>query len=202
VFFGSTTDHVTHMAQESRTNMEPLDVVARLQEAMVVESASARQQHPFSDRPRRGDNELFEELYRNHYQAMVRLACGMVGSRAVAEDLVQDAFVAVAARLHRVEQPVPYLRTAVLNACRGHHRRLRIERRADQDLRTEGATFEVTELWDALALLTARQRAVILLRFYEDLPEAAVASTLRCRPGTVKSLTARALERLREVVER
>lgn len=143
-----------------------------------------------------------ESLYRTHFQPMVRLAWGLTGSRAVAEELVQDAFVRLHGRLAGVEHPAAYLRTAVVNACRGHHRRVRSRLRMAAEPAPAGAAPEVIELWDALEVLSARQRAAVVLRFYEDLPEAEVAQILGCRPGTVKSLTSRALERLREVVER
>jgi len=56
-------------------------------------------------------------------------------------------------------------------------------------------------MWTALARLAPRRRAVLVLRFYLDLSEAEIAATLGCRPGTVKSLTSRALADLREVLE-
>jgi RNA polymerase sigma factor (sigma-70 family) len=60
----------------------------------------------------------------------------------------------------------------------------------------------VDELRDALASLPMRQRAVLVLRFYEDMSEADIAATLGCRPGTVKSLSSRGLAALRQVIER
>lgn len=53
------------------------------------------------------------------------------------------------------------------------------------------------EMWQALRLLSSRQRAAIVLRFYEDLSEVEVAEILQCAPGTVKSLVSRGLEKLR-----
>ncbi len=143
------------------------------------------------------------DLYRERYVPMVRLAYLMVGSSTVAEDLVQDAF----ARMHRhwdhAEHPRAYLRTAVVNACRSHLRRLALERayRRHPSADGQGAVAEADELFDALAKLPARQRAALVLRFYEDLSEADIAVALGCRPGTVKSLLHRGLAELRKVVE-
>ncbi len=144
------------------------------------------------------------DLYRERYGPMVRLAYLMVGSTTVAEDLVQDAF----ARMHRhwdnAEHPKAYLRAAVVNACRSHLRRVALERayRRHPSAAGEGAVPAADEMFDALAKLPARQRAALVLRFYEDLSEADIAVALGCRPGTVKSLLHRGLAELRQVVER
>jgi RNA polymerase sigma-70 factor (sigma-E family) len=143
------------------------------------------------------------DLYRERYVPMVRLAYLIVGSTTVAEDLVQDAF----ARMHRhwdtTEHPRAYLRTAVVNACRSHLRRLALERayRRHPSAVADHMLAEADELFDALATLPSRQRAALVLRFYEDLSEADIAVALGCRPGTVKSLLHRGLGELRKVVE-
>jgi RNA polymerase sigma-70 factor (sigma-E family) len=148
------------------------------------------------------------DLYRERYVPMVRLAFLMVGSTSVAEDLVQDAF----ARMHRhwdnAEHPRAYLRMAVVNACRSHLRRLSLERAYRQRpsalaeaVQAGSPWAEPDELFDALGALPARQRAALVLRFYEDLSEADIAVALGCRPGTVKSLLHRGLAELRKVVE-
>lgn len=143
------------------------------------------------------------DLYRERYVPMVRLAFLMVGSTTVAEDLVQDAF----ARMHRpwdtIEHPKAYLRTSVVNACRSHLRRLALERayKRNPSVVAESVPAEADELFDTLAALPARQRAALVLRFYEDLSEADIAVALGCRPGTVKSLLHRGLAELRKVVE-
>lgn len=143
------------------------------------------------------------DLYRERYGPMVRLAYLMVGSTTIAEDLVQDAF----ARMHRhwgtTEHPRAYLRMSVLNACRSHLRRQALERsyKRNATLLSDSIPAEADELFDALGALPARQRAALVLRFYEDLSEADIAVALGCRPGTVKSLLHRGLAELRKVVE-
>lgn len=146
--------------------------------------------------------DALETLFRTQYRPMVRLAFAMTGSAAVAEELVQDCFVRLHRRIVGLDHPAAYLRTAVVNACREHHRRLHLERTRRPDPLPEATPGEVGELWDALAVLNPRQRAAVVLRFYEDLSEAEIAATLGCRPGTVKSLLSRALAKLREVVEK
>src|SRR6266571_9129414 len=156
------------------------------------------------------DTGRLGELYLRHADAAVRLAYLLTGDRALAEDLVQDAFVRLAGRLIHLRDPGAfdaYLRTTVVNLTRSHFRRRRVERayleRARSATAQEAARWPASsvedreEMWRALARLSQRQRAAIVLRFYEDLPEAQVADILKCRPGTVKSLVSRGLETLR-----
>jgi RNA polymerase sigma-70 factor (sigma-E family) len=159
---------------------------------------------PVSDRGRIG------ELYLQHAVAAVRLAYLLTGDRAVAEDLVQDAFVRLAGRLAHLRDAGSfdaYLRRTIVNLSHSYFRRKRVERMYLQraramvepgDARRPGRSVEDREvLWNALGKLSERQRAAIVLRFYEDLSEAQVAEILRCRAGTVKSLVSRGLEPLR-----
>jgi RNA polymerase sigma-70 factor (sigma-E family) len=147
-----------------------------------------------------GEPGSFAALYREEYLPMVRLAHLLVGSNARAEELVQDAFVRVFVRWIGVEHPRAYLRQAVVNACRSHRRRWRREASWRPERTPEGENAEIEELRDLLGSLSSRQRAAVVLRYYEDLPEAEIAELLGCRPGTVKSLLARGLARLREVI--
>lgn len=140
------------------------------------------------------------QLYRERYEPMVRLAYLMTGDRAVAEELVQDAFVSVHRAWDRATNPPAYLRVAVVNACRswGRRRTLEIHRRpapADPYL------LVADEMWDALQVLPMRQRAAIVLRFYEDLPDERIAELLGCRPATVRTAIHRGLARLRKEME-
>lgn len=140
-------------------------------------------------------------LYRERYGDMVRLALLLTGSNAVAEELVQDAFVRLHHRWATLDEPRAYLRTAVVNGCRSHHRRRFLERSRGPAPPPASVTAEVDELWDAIAALPYRQRAVIVMKFYADMAEADIAAALGCRAGTVKSLTSRALAHLRKVIE-
>jgi RNA polymerase sigma-70 factor (sigma-E family) len=141
-------------------------------------------------------------LFGERYDAMVRLAFLLTGNRAVAEDVVQDAFARVQQRWERVAYPSAYLRTAVVNGCRGYHRRERRARAHLADLLPATPSAETPVIWDALRRLPYRQRAALVLRFYEDRPEREIADALGCRPATVRSLIHRGLAKLREEFER
>ena len=151
--------------------------------------------------------EAFTRLYREQYAPMVRLARitmganATAGTHATAEDVVQEAFAEVHRSYARVQHPVAYLRRAVISRSLSALRRWRVERRylashAETEvvgpLGPEAAAVRV-----ALARLRPRQRAAVFLRYYLDLPEAAIAAALGCRIGTVKSLLHRSHETLR-----
>ena len=141
-----------------------------------------------------------EELYERKFAPMVRLARLLVGSPDVAADVVQDAFVHVHRKWKTIRFPESYLRQAVVNGCRSHHRHRAVELRAPVP-REESALLPARELLDAIAKLQHRERAALVLRFYEDLPDAEIAELLGCRVGTVASLVHRALARLRLEIE-
>jgi RNA polymerase sigma-70 factor (sigma-E family) len=155
--------------------------------------------------PSGGDGAAFDAFYREHYPPMVRLARLLTGSVAVAEDLTHDAFLRVAPRLDSLERPAAYLRTAVVNACRSHHRHEAVVERLTPSPSTEtapAAAHQLVEFEDALARLPERQRAAIVLRYYADLDDADIAELLGCRRPTVRTLVRRGMAALREVIER
>jgi RNA polymerase sigma-70 factor (sigma-E family) len=139
-----------------------------------------------------------EALYRVQRDPMVRLAYLMTGSKATAEEVVQEAFVRVAARVVDVDNPGGYLRTTVVNLARNHRRRTGLERRLPAPDIVHTSEPEVDEMWAAVCRLPRSQRAVLALRFYEDLSEDEIARTLGCRIGTVKSRLHRGLATLRK----
>lgn len=135
------------------------------------------------------------------------LLCG--GDRGAAEDLLQDVLERMYPRWHRVQgDGEAYARAALANAAANRWRR-RSRRLAEAPLEAGGSPAvpgpepEVAErdrVVRALAQLPPRMRAVLVLRFYEDLTEAQTAATLGCGVGTIKSQTARGLARLRELL--
>ena len=145
-------------------------------------------------------DEPFVALYRERYGPMVRLAYLLTGNRSVAEELVQDAFVSVHRSWSRATNPPAYLRVAVVNACRSWGRRQVVERER-QPRPPDHAELVGDEMWDVLQTLPERQRAAVVLRFYEDLPDRAIADLLGCREATVRTTIHRALLALRERID-
>jgi RNA polymerase sigma-70 factor (sigma-E family) len=151
--------------------------------------------------------DTLRRAYEHHGARLLRLATLVAGSRDVGEEIVQEAFVRAATALPRLsdEEIGPYLRTVALNVWRNRLRRLTIERRMtmpwiahSQDERP----FEDRDsLWRAIRRLPPKQRACLVLRYYEDLSERETATVLGCSLGTVKSLSSRGLARLRREMQ-
>jgi RNA polymerase sigma factor (sigma-70 family) len=144
-----------------------------------------------------------ERLYEE-FAPMVRLAVLLTGSLAVAEDVVQEAFLRIAPRFTDLENPRAYLRTAVVNGCRTHQRdasrrRMILERNATERLYDDPRHVEFL---DALKVLRREERTAIVLRYYEDLAEDDIAVVLSVAPATVRTLIRRGLEKLRKEVGR
>jgi RNA polymerase sigma factor (sigma-70 family) len=143
------------------------------------------------------DSEWFAELYCVHWDGMVRLAFVMVDDLGVAEDLAQDAFAGLYRSRQAVRDPLAYLRSAVYNACRNHHRHQRVRRSAPTPAATE-ASFEVDHIIDVIRRLAPRKRALVVLRYYSGLTDTEIAETAGLPVGTVKSTLHRALAELRK----
>ncbi|RXS67064.1 sigma-70 family RNA polymerase sigma factor [Streptomyces sp. TM32] len=153
------------------------------------------------------------ELYHAHRLNMVRLAVLLVDDRATAEDVVQDAFAALYKRhgeqLGEVDNALAYLRTSVVNAARSVLRRRRTARDYTPPYEANAPSAEERivldeehrEVFAALSGLTARRREVLVLRYWGDLTEAQIATTLGISRGSVKSLASRALDSLEKILE-
>jgi RNA polymerase sigma factor (sigma-70 family) len=152
---------------------------------------------------------LTEQLYERHALRAFRFAYVVTGNREQAEDLTQEAFSRAFARIDTIQDSDAfggYLRTTLLNLARAQHRRGQLERlsllRSARRERTnaEGLPFGVEErerLWIALHRLPYRQRAALVLRYYEDLSEREAARTLGVSVASLKGLVARGIGTLR-----
>ncbi|MGH2828999.1 MAG: sigma-70 family RNA polymerase sigma factor, partial [Actinomycetota bacterium] len=127
-----------------------------------------------------------ESLYLAHADDAKRLAYLLTGDRSLAEDIAQEAFIRAASRLGLMRDPgrfPAYLRKAVVNMTRMHHRRRRIERRVADSTALRPAVdvgadvAELETLRRALALLKSRQRAELDLRFWSDVSDEEIADT-------------------------
>jgi RNA polymerase sigma factor (sigma-70 family) len=146
------------------------------------------------------DTDLIR-VYRDRYGNLVRLAYVLTGQPAVAEEIVQDAFVDAHRACDRVRDPFAYVRTAVVSRCRSWGRRHKLERER-RPRPPDPAQLAADEMWDTLATLPERQRVAIVLRFYADLPDERIAEVLECRPATVRTAIHRGLRSLRGVIDR
>lgn len=149
-------------------------------------------------------------LYRAEYEPMVRLARLLTGSQAIAEEVVQDAFVTLHQRAidpssTPLDRPGAYLRRIVVNNSYGHLRRRGTEdRKLSQVAAADDPILppELDETWRALARLSPKHRTALVLRYYEDLSVRTVAELMDVREGTVKSLVHRGLRHLEKELDR
>jgi RNA polymerase sigma factor (sigma-70 family) len=147
-----------------------------------------------------------EDLARTHGQSLVAFAYVLSGDPDDAQDIVQAVFGRLL-RLERFEasDPVAYARRAITNEFVERRRRsarwLRVVRLSRADLRNvespETTVAERDVLLRAFGVLSPRERAVVVLRYYEGWDDDAIASTLGCAHGTVRSLLSRAMTKLR-----
>lgn len=160
-------------------------------------------------------DEEFDRFVRAHADSLLRSAFLLTGDLQEAEDLVQETLAGVARRWRRVASmasPTGYARRVLVNriidgSTRRRRRRDELGRSGAPDLyptgRPDGALQAVDgrlDLLQALQVLPARQRAVLVLRYWEDLSEGDTADVLGCSTGTVKSTASRGLARLRNVL--
>ena len=155
-------------------------------------------------------DEALEQLYAAHWRSLVRLSVLLVRDQGTAEELVQDAFVAVHARWSRLRDPdlaLAYLRQAVVNRSRSALRHRGVVERHAATLRPVDSrdptpdTDRRAAVLDAMRTLPQRQREVLALRYYLDLSEAEIADALGISRGAVKSHASRGSAALRKLLE-
>lgn len=152
----------------------------------------------------------FDRFYRDHYRQVVAVIYGLTGSRWVAEDLAQDAFLRVHrdwARVQQMESPSGWIRRIAINLARSRFRRLGAEAAALVRLGPpDGVTMsplssEFDEFWREVRRLPDRQTRVLVLRYIDDLAIDQIAGVLGIAEGTVRALLHQGRERLRRQLE-
>ena len=198
--------------QEPRFSVEyDLDKGLERYRTWLHEHAGAAEQHNAAG-PEWNADRAVTELYSEHYRALVRLAAMLVRDTQTAEEVVQDAFVAMHdgwQRLRDNEKALAYLRQAVVNRSRSvlRHRTVidKNMQKAPPDMPSaeHGALvlLERHAVVAALRDLPPRQREAIVLRYYADLSEAEIAASMGISRGAVKSHTFRGMTALRAALE-
>ena len=147
------------------------------------------------------------DYVRGQWPALVRYATVLCGDTVEAEELVQTALVRVALRWPFVrdkDEPGGYVKRAIVHANINHWRRVRSRERLTSEIPEVGVADRASAVADqdavrrALAGLPPRQRAVLVLRYLDDMSEQETANVLGCSVGTVKSTTHKALTKLRQ----
>jgi RNA polymerase sigma-70 factor (sigma-E family) len=157
--------------------------------------------------------EAVTALYEAHALGLIRLAVVMLGDRPAAEDVVQEAFCGLYRRWHVLSDTtnaLAYVRSSVINGCRSAlRRRVRqltgfVAQEPGESDSAESAALlgeEHRQVLLAIRRLPSRQREALVLRYYLDLDEAEIASSMQISRGTVKSTTSRALAALGRILE-
>jgi RNA polymerase sigma-70 factor (sigma-E family) len=149
-------------------------------------------------------DEALTCIYRAEYRRLVRLACLLLDDRGAGEETVQEAFIRLHRHWARVQDAPAYLRSTVLNLARSRLRRRLVARKHQPTPRPNAVSAEAhavlsedqREVIAALRGLPRRQRECLVLRYYLELSEAEIASTLGISAGSVKSHTHRGLAAL------
>lgn len=147
---------------------------------------------------RAGAGEEFTLVYRSERNRLRRVAYLMTGQRAVAEELVHDAFVRLHQKWATVDVPAAYLRTTLVRLCLSWRERTAMGQAREPRTADRVDPPEIDETWDQLATLPRDQRVALVLRYYEDLPVGEIARVMGCRPATARTRIHRALAKLRE----
>jgi RNA polymerase sigma-70 factor (sigma-E family) len=183
----------------------------------VIETLARDRGGRFVDAATRDADEALVAIYTAHYRSLVRLSALLLHDVAAAEDVVQDAFVAMHGSWKRLRDPdkaLAYLRQAVVNRSRSRLRHLKVvDRKAGALLPTEAVThlssaesgamraLDRGHVLAALRSLPLRQREVLVLRYFSDLSEAQIAEAMGISTGAVKSHASRGMAALRERLE-
>ncbi len=144
----------------------------------------------------------FAEFYQQEFAQATRFAWLLVRSSSSAEDLAQEAFIALSRCFSEVRNPQGFLHRVLINQARTWQRNERRNKLKLLRVAHERGALSASdaELFDLVGTLPYRQRVVVVARYWLGWSEADIAGVLGCRPGTVKSLASRALLRLRKEI--
>jgi RNA polymerase sigma-70 factor (sigma-E family) len=151
-----------------------------------------------------GDSASFDEYVRTQQVALVRYAALLSGSRAQGEDLVQEVLIRLYPRWEKLADPHPYVRRSITNEFLSWRRRW--STRHVHLVEDDSQWLDIPDAWDSgpdpelwarLQALPGKQRAAVVLRYYEGLADDEIAAVLSCQPSTVRSQISRALSALR-----
>lgn len=174
----------------------------------MLESTRKERRSPLGERARLSNEEEVAALFRRHYAPMCRLAFVILADAHAAEEVVMDAMLKTFSgwgRIRDVASSEAYLRRAVVNGCRSRIRRKSVESRGSVVIKNrmrgpdewaDAGIEDRRDVWRAVQGLPERQRACVVLRYFEDLPEAEIAELMECSVGTVKSQLHKARARL------
>lgn len=158
------------------------------------------------------DDRRLRDLYEREAARLVGSLHVYCRDRSLAEEAVQEAFARLVTRLDGIDDPAKassYLRSIAFNYVRSHHRHLRVVHRRTVDAPSSPRTPEETyvlnegqaEIVAAIASLSERQRACIVLRYYDDLTEREIAEVLHLSPNSVKTHIRRGMRMLTQSLE-
>jgi RNA polymerase sigma-70 factor (sigma-E family) len=181
----------------------PRHAIVEIDEVLLPRDASGPSREECMD-----NDALFAQFVREQTATLLRSAYLLTGNATAAEDLVQDTFARLFPKWDRVQSadvPMAYVRRSMVNGFLNQRRRPASRELVVDEVpeRIDGRDIgvEVTNrdlVWRLLATLPDRQRAALVMRFFDDLADEEIAGSLGCRLGTVRSLISRGLAALRE----
>ncbi len=152
------------------------------------------------------DSEGFTQFVEVRSTTLVRLGYVLTGDRHLAEDLLQTALLKIAQRWGRIGDPLAYAKRIMINESNSWWRRRKIREHPIDGAPEQPSAEDTAEsvarrdiFVQALRRLSAKQRTVLVLRYFEDMSEADAAEVMGCTVGTVKSQTHYALKKLRQL---
>jgi RNA polymerase sigma factor (sigma-70 family) len=153
-------------------------------------------------RSRASSADELERLYVTERRRLVALAAAITLDRSLADEVVHDAFAGLQRHFATVTNPAGYLQRAVVHRSISVIRRRRTAARFPLPVARVTISPEIDDTWKAVTELPPRERAVVVLRYWQDMSENEIATTLGWPNGTVKSTLHRALRRLKGELQR